>query len=518
MMHDVTELKRAEQQLREQIEINRLMLNTTLDGYILADDRGQLVEVNPSYARMVGYSRDELRQMNIMQLEAALTPEQVAKKIEQMLDAGAARFETAHTHKQGHTVWLDVSISILRPTGRKPLVAAFVRDVTNEKRVTAELRHSEARFRSICDVSPMGVVLFDQAGCVVYFNERASEFWPNLRAATADQLDWTTNLLEGEAADVRQRWVSAVQAGERFRYDGVTLAPNGRRVWWTFTATAIVVNGRAVGHVGAILDVSDRVQRERELQRSNVLLEKRVQERTRELAERNADLETLVHSMSHDLRAPLRGMYGFAKAILEDCGDQIDARGREYAHYILWAAEHLDQLIEDLLRYNRLIRKRVVLERVDLDRTVENVLGRLRESLETTAAQVHVRKPLGRVLGHGSTVEQILYNLVGNSVKFVHKNSTPVVEVRSEIRENQRLRVLVIDNGIGIASEHHERIFGVLERLHGVETYPGTGIGLAIVKRATEMLGGRVGVDSEPGQGSCFWFELPASEPADGPL
>ncbi len=252
------------------------------------------------------------------------------------------------------------------------------------------------------------------------------------------------------------------------------------------------------------------------LERLNIVLEKRVRQRTRELAERNADLETFVHSMSHDLRAPLRGMYGFARAILEDCGERLDARGREYAEYIVWAAEHLDQLIQDLLRYNQVIRKRLVHEDVDLDQTVENVLGRLRDVLEQAAAHVEVRKPLGCVRGHGSTVEQILFNLVENAVKFVQNNNRPVVEICSEIRENQWVRVRVIDNGIGIAPEHHRRIFRVLERLHGVETYPGTGVGLAIVQRATERLGGRVGVESEPGKGSCFWFELPMSESGRG--
>ncbi|RMG39415.1 MAG: PAS domain S-box protein [Planctomycetota bacterium] len=509
VVHDVTELKKVERKLREQIEINELMLNTTLDGYILADDRGQLVEVNPAYCRMVGYGRDELLRMNITELEAALTPEQVAEKIQRMLAAGAARFETAHLHKDGHSVWLDVSISILRLSGRPPLVAAFVRDVTNEKRVTAELRQSEARFRSICDVSPTGVVLFDEAGRVVYRNDRAVDFWPNLVGDSSERFDWTSNLPEGERGEARIAWDAAVRNGKPYRRHGVTRRPHEEPVWWTFTAAPILIDGKHAGHVGAIADVSDRVRREKELQRLNVILERRIEERTRELAERHADLEALVHSMSHDLRAPLRGMYGFAKALLDDCGSRLDDRGREYARYIVWAAEHLDQLIQDLVRYNRIVRKELLVEDVDLDQAVRDALQRLQDEIRASGAEIHVRQPLGVVRGHRSTLEQILSNLISNAVKFVNKGTRPNVEIRSEKRDNDFLRVIVADNGIGIAPEHHQRIFHVLERLHGVESYPGTGVGLAIVQRAVERLGGRVGVESALGQGSRFWFELP---------
>ena len=229
---------------------------------------------------------------------------------------------------------------------------------------------------------------------------------------------------------------------------------------------------------------------------------------TKRLEVMNNELEAFTFSVSHDLRAPLRAMEGFANALKEDVGDELSELAIEYVDRIVASARRMDKLIDDLLRYSRISKQEIRLEAVDMDMVVKDVLQHFEVEIREKGAEVKVRYPLGKVMGHRLILEQVVSNLLGNALKFVDKDVKPIVEVVSE-RVNSRLRVWFVDNGLGIEEKHKERIFHIFERLHGVESYSGTGIGLAIVKRGIERMGGAVGVESTPGKGSRFWFELP---------
>ena len=298
-----------------------------------------------------------------------------------------------------------------------------------------------------------------------------------------------------------------------------------------------------------------------QLQNYTTQLEQRVAERTREIQETNAELEAFTYSVSHDLRAPLRTMQGFTQALQEDYGDRLDSLGQDYARYITEAAVSMDTLISDLLTYSRLSRAEIRIQPIDLSRLITEALSQLDAELQERQAQVTVEEPLPQVMAHRTTLVQVVTNLLANAIKFVKPDVQPQVRVWAEelgSRESavgtgertdyswahlegreeitplsppapsaspappapysllptphsppQVIRLWIQDNGIGIASEYHERIFRVFERLHGVETYPGTGIGLAIVRKGMERMGGQVGVESQPNQGSCFWIDLP---------
>jgi signal transduction histidine kinase len=237
-------------------------------------------------------------------------------------------------------------------------------------------------------------------------------------------------------------------------------------------------------------------------------LEERVRARTAELEDRNAELEAFAYSISHDLRAPLRAMQGFSLALLEDYGDRLDEAGRRYAERVITAARTMDRLIDDLLAYSRLARAELRLVPLDLGRLVRSSLDQLDGEVRGRQARITVAEPLPTVVGHGTTLAQVFANLVANAVKFVPAGRVPEVIIRAE-QHGGRVRVWVEDNGIGIAAEHHERIFRVFERLHRAEDYPGTGIGLAIVRKGVERMGGAVGLESALGSGSKFWIELP---------
>jgi signal transduction histidine kinase len=230
----------------------------------------------------------------------------------------------------------------------------------------------------------------------------------------------------------------------------------------------------------------------------------------RALADANEQLEAFSYSVAHDLRAPLRGMQGFAAALLEDYADQLDADGQEYARRMDAAAAHMDLLIADLLAYSCLSRAAIAVQSVALDAAVASALAQVEQELRQRQAQVHVASELPRVMAHHATLVQVAANLLTNAAKFMAPDTRPEVVVWAEAC-GPWTRLWVADNGIGIAPEHREHIFGVFERLHGVETYPGTGIGLAIVRKGMERLGGRVGLESTVGRGSRFWIELPTA-------
>jgi PAS domain S-box-containing protein len=266
-----------------------------------------------------------------------------------------------------------------------------------------------------------------------------------------------------------------------------------------------------------LLEVADQlavalVQAElrQELERRAEELERRVEERTAELRSLNEELEAFAAAASHDLRAPLRAIVGFARALEEDHAQALGEGGREHLGRILRAAERMDVLITDVLAYSRMARAELALEPVPLERAVEEALDTLDAEIRRTGAHVEVARPLPRVMAHAATLARVLTNLLSNALTFTKPGTRPSVRIVAT-QANGWVRFSVSDEGIGIAPEHLERIFRPFERLHGAETYPGTGFGLAIVRRAVERMGGRCGAESELGRGSTFWLELPAS-------
>jgi signal transduction histidine kinase len=267
---------------------------------------------------------------------------------------------------------------------------------------------------------------------------------------------------------------------------------------------------REVVHLTRSFNDVLRVVEQRQAQRdeAEATLESRVRDRTARLEASNRELEAFAYSVAHDLRAPLRSVHTFAAALNEDYQASLDDEGKDLLRRIVAASHRMDALIRDLLEYSRVSVKEVELAPVDLDRVVDEALVQLAATIEEKRAEVAVERPLGRATGHHATLLQVVANLLSNAVKFVAAGTTPRVAVRAEGRDG-RVRLWIEDNGIGIAPHFHERIFRLFERLHGADAYPGTGVGLAIVKRGMEHMVGGVGLESEPGSGTRFWIELP---------
>lgn len=256
-------------------------------------------------------------------------------------------------------------------------------------------------------------------------------------------------------------------------------------------------------------DVTKRRQKETEIRQLNMTLEDRVLDRTSQLASSRGEMEAFTYTVAHDLRAPLRAMHGFSQLLLDEySGKLLDDEGQKTLRRIKDASRRMDGLIQDLLAYSQLAREAVCLESIDLESMLEGVLRDLAPDIQCSGAKIKVDGPLPSVQAVRATLPQVLTNLVSNAMKFVPPGVHPEVRIRAESRDGDH-RLWVVDNGIGIASQFHARIFNVFERLNKTEDYPGTGIGLAIVARAMERMGGRVGVESELGRGSRFWIEFP---------
>jgi signal transduction histidine kinase len=263
------------------------------------------------------------------------------------------------------------------------------------------------------------------------------------------------------------------------------------------------------------VEISERKQAEVALHWAQALLKDRaghleelVTERTAELIATNKQLETFVYSIAHDLRAPLRAMQGFSTMLVEEVTG-LDVVANDYAGRINKSAQFMDAMLMDLLAFSAVSQKRVELTLISLESVVESVLSRLGKDIQDKGARVETIGSWPSVFAHKSTLDQVLLNLISNALKFVAPDVLPVVRLRAEDRA-EFIRIWVEDNGLGIAPDHQKQIFQLFSRLEGAK-YGGTGIGLAIVEKGVERMGGRVGVEASLGQGSRFWFELPKS-------
>jgi len=250
-------------------------------------------------------------------------------------------------------------------------------------------------------------------------------------------------------------------------------------------------------------------QAQKRLRRHADELEEKVQERTEHLQETVRSLEGVCYHIAHDLRAPLRAMHGFTDILERDYGQALDAKAKHYLENIGSASTRMDLLIHGLLEYGRLGHEEYRMADVEAGRILERVIEQLEGEIKRTKAVVECEGPFPTVEANAGLLEKVLWNLLDNAVKFVGPGVAPRVRIScEESADGQTCRIVVQDNGIGIPQEQLSRTFWIFERIHPRENFPGIGIGLAIALKAVERMQGRMGVESEVGRGSRFWFEL----------
>lgn len=255
----------------------------------------------------------------------------------------------------------------------------------------------------------------------------------------------------------------------------------------------------------------ERERGAREVRELHESLERRVAERTAMLEQANRELEAFSYSVSHDLRSPLRAINGFAHLLAEHAEASLDEEGRDMLGRIERGATRMGQLIDDILHFSRVSRVDMAHAEIDLDALAATVAADLLEQYPGTQLDI---APIGVTQGDQAMLRQVFANLIGNAIKFSSRAAQPRVEIYVAVFDGSPA-ICVRDNGVGFDMAHADRLFGVFQRMHGVDEFPGTGVGLAIVKRIVERHGGRIWVDASPGNGATFCFTLADFTPAD---
>lgn len=496
-------------------------LATTLasigDGVIATDTRGRVERMNVVASSLTGWSETDAIGKpldEIFRLVDAAGQPLADSPAHRVLRGGASshvRSESRMLSRDGIDYPVEADAAPIGSADGSPggVVVVF-RDVTARQHAERARDESERRYREVLEALPQLVWTCASSGEAQYLSQQ----WLQYTGATLETdlgYGWAQRIHPDDRPHLLHLWTDAVRTGAVFDTEARIRQMNGEYRWFKQRAVPLREAGGSIKEwFGTSTEITDVIEAREEVRRANALLERRVEERTLELQEANTELQAFAHSVAHDLRAPLRNIQGYAEAILEDERERLSQEGALYAKRLADSASRLDDLIQDLLEYSRLSRAEIHLERVELSALVRRALLDMASEISMRKASIEVADQLPAVIAHGPTLGQVLVNLLTNAIKFVAADAKPRVRVSASTEED-RVQVSIADNGIGIAREHRERIFRVFERLHGSDHYPGTGIGLAIVRRGIERMGGRVWIESSDNGGTRFVFELQAA-------
>ena len=474
---------------------------------------GVVTSWNTGAERLFGYSAGEMVGQSILRV---IPPDRHHEETEilRRLQQGNRidHFETVRMRKDGTKVHVSLTVSPVKNREGEVVGASKIAHDIGE-RLQAE--QTRSRLAAIVESSDDAIISKSIDGIVESWNKGAERMFGYTAAEMIGQS--ILKIIPLNRHQEEPAILERLRHGERVEhFETVRVRKDGREIEVSVTISPIRNSaGEIVGASKIARDISDRKTSERalaeireKLQAYTSELEERVQERTARLEEMVGELEAFSYSISHDLRAPLRAMQQYSHVLLEDYKGKFDAQGELYLKRIIAAGDRLDTLIRDVLAYSRVMREPLTLETVPLESLIHGIIRDLPD-LQPDKADVRIEAPLLPVCGNPAFLTQALTNLLTNAVKFVPADRKPTVRVWTK-PHNGIVRLSIQDNGIGIPIEHHSRIFGLFERLHTDREYEGTGIGLAIVRKAVERMRGTVGLQSERGVGSTFWIELKA--------
>jgi PAS domain S-box-containing protein len=516
---DITDRKNASEETSQALrELNDV--KAAIDEHAIVaitDAKGKITYVNEKFCSISKYSREELIGQDHRIINSGFHSKQFIRNIWQTISSGRVwKGEIKNKAKDGSHYWVDTTIvPYLGEDGKPNQYIAIRADITDRKNAGEQ---KDQALRELNDVKAALdehaiVAITDPTGKITYVNDKFCAISKYSREELIGQDHRIINSDYHSKQFIRTIWMT-IGSGRVWKGEIKNKAKDGSFYWVDTTIVPYLgAEGKPKQYIAIRADITERKQAENALQKAQdelqthaTTLEETVAERTAALRETIGELEAFSYSVSHDMRAPLRAMQGYAKIVLEDCGDKIDPMDKEYLKRISSAAARMDSLIQDVLTYSRVNRTDLPLGPVSLDQLLREILTTY-PMFQRPHAEIEIVGDLPAVMGIPAVLTQCISNLIGNAVKFVAPGVTPKIRVWSQpLPEEKMWRIFFKDNGLGIEKDAHETIFGIFQRVS--KSYEGTGIGLSIVKKGAEKMGGRVGLESELGQGSIFWLDL----------
>ncbi len=387
-------------------------------------------------------------------------------------------------------------------------------DITDLRATETELVNERKRLRTVIETIPDMLWMKSPEGRYLMCNPRFERFFGAREKDIVGKTDFDF-MTRDLAESFRARDRAAIESGKPCaNTELITYADDGHtELVETVKTPTYDSNGKLVGVLGIARDITERKYSEDMISQMNQNLEKRVEERTKELTKANRELAAFAYSVSHDLRTPLRSINGFSHLLSERFGPILGDEGKRMTRVIVEATARMGRLIDDLLAFSYVGRTQMRIVDVDMESQAREVFAELTRDMANPPA--FRLSGLPRARGDPSMLRQVWVNLISNAIKFSGKRENPEIELGWEQGEGRAV-YFVRDNGAGFDMRYYDKLFGVFQRLHGPREFEGTGVGLALVQRIVQRHGGTIQALSEPGKGARFSFTIAPEENRSG--
>ncbi|MBF0108645.1 MAG: PAS domain S-box protein [Magnetococcales bacterium] len=513
MVRDVTDARKAHEAFVRSERKYRLLVESANDAILIADaDSGIIVDANSKAGELLGRPVSEVIGMH----QTALHPPHEIERYQQLFREHVQKGKGLLSgvfivRRDGGEVPVEICAGVT-DLGDGRMILGIFRDVTERHLFERSLQEERRKFQATFEQAAVGIAHLAPDGTFLLLNQRYCDILGYSRdELTARHFQELTLADERDQDRLRSREMIADRM-THYAAERRLLHKNGHSIWVMLSVSPIRDDQKnTVFFVSVIEDISERKDLEERLLTLNQDLERRVAERTRDLERSNQDLQQFASVASHDLQEPLRLVTGFVQLLEKRYRDQLDEQANRYIAYAVDGTHHMQKLINNLLTYARMGTRNDTFTDTDMNQAMDQALSHLTQWISESQATI-TRDPLPTLQADAPLMIQLFQNLLGNALKFRGEHP-PVIHVTAEKNASQWI-FSVTDNGIGIDSRHHERIFLIFQRLHSKARFEGTGIGLALCKRIIERHGGSIRVESTPNQGSTFLFSLP-DHPSD---
>ena len=508
VMSDITESKDMDAKLRREEQRFRALADQSSDIIVLLNREGVITYENPAVEKALGLKIEE--RIGATGFEH-LHPDDfklVADTYDILfsdINAPVQQSDIRFRHIDGSWRTFEVVASNLIHDKVIEAVIINLRDITERKRMEEALHQSEEKNRTLLESVQEGYFELDLAGNFTFFNDSLCRIYNYSKEELMD-MNYRHYTDKETRKNGFHEFNKVYNTGEPLKgFTWPIIGKDGTKRYVETSASLLKdSSGKPIGFRGILHDITARKRAEEELKKYREQLEGLVQERTIKLEASNKELEAFSYSISHDLRAPLRAIDGFSQALLEDCEDKLDLQGKDYLIRIRAATQRMSTLIEDLLNLSRITRSEMSMEKVNLTRIVRSVINELQNSQPQRHVKIRIADGLEDI-ADSRLISIALENLMSNAWKFTAKQSEALIEFGST-REGSKKVYFIRDNGAGFEMTYMDKLFAPFQRLHTIDEYPGTGIGLATVRRIIHRHGGKVWAEGHTGKGATYYF------------